>query len=129
MLVCCYARYSFLFYWKRKCNCHALSVPDLIFLPHKQKILFLEIKVLFPSFTGRCDFSHLCAISMNLLLTVQTEGNVDSTDVSDSLEVRDAGALELGGSRGITHIYPADGLICIDEVHSHSLFGRDRVQS
>lgn len=65
---------------------------------------------------------------MKLLLTVQTEGNVDGTDVIDSLEVMDAGALELSGGRGITHIYPAHGLICIDEVHSHGLFGRDGVK-
>lgn len=80
-------------------------------------------------FTGRCDISHWRAISRKLLLTVQTEGNVDGTDVSDSLKVRDAGALELGGGRCIAHIYPADRLICIDEVHSHGLFGRNRVQS
>ncbi len=54
---------------------------------------------------------------------MQTEGDVDCADVSDCLEVRDAGALEVGGSGGFTHIYPADSFLSIDEVHSHSLLG------
>lgn len=62
---------------------------------------------------------------MKLLLTVQTEGDVDGADVSDSLEVRDSGALQLGGSGSVTHIYPADGLLGINEVHSHGLLGGD----
>lgn len=62
---------------------------------------------------------------MKLSLTVQAEGDVDGADVSDSLEVRDAGALQLGGGGGVAHIYPADSLLGVDEVHSHGLLGGD----
>lgn len=62
---------------------------------------------------------------MTVLLTVQAEGDVDGTDVYDRLQVRDVGALQLGGGRGVAHIYPAHGLIGIDEVHGHSLLGGD----
>lgn len=62
---------------------------------------------------------------MKLLLTVQAEGDVDGADVRDRLEVRDAGALQLGGGGGVTHIYPADGLLGVVEVHGHGLLGGD----
>ena len=54
---------------------------------------------------------------------MQAEGNVDGADVDDTLEVRDAGTLQLGGSRGVTDVYPAHGLLGIDKVHSHGLLG------
>lgn len=54
---------------------------------------------------------------------MQAEGDVDCADVGDSLEVVDAGALQVGSSRGFTHIYPADSLLSIDEVHCHGLLG------
>lgn len=53
----------------------------------------------------------LSFLSMKLSLTVQAEGDVDGADVSDSLEVRDTGALQLGGGGGVAHIYPADSLL------------------
>lgn len=59
------------------------------------------------------------------LLTVQAEGDVDGADVGDVLEVGDAGTLQVGGGGGFTHIYPADCLLGIDEVHSHGLLGGD----
>lgn len=65
---------------------------------------------------------------MKLLLTVEAEGDVDGADVCHGLEVRDAGALQLSGGRGVSHIYPADGLRGIDEVHGHGLLGGDGMQ-
>ena len=62
---------------------------------------------------------------MKLLLTVQAKGDVNGADVCDSLEVRDAGTLQLGGSRGVAHIYPADSLLGVYEVHGHGLLGGD----
>lgn len=56
---------------------------------------------------------------------MQAEGDVNGADVSDTLEVWDAGALQLGGSGGFTHIYPANSLVSIDKVHSHGLLGGD----
>ncbi len=67
----------------------------------------------------------LSFLSMKPLLTVQAEGDVNGADVSDSLEVRDAGTLQLGGSGGVAYIYPADGLLRVDEVHGHGLLGGD----
>lgn len=66
---------------------------------------------------------------MESQLTVQAEGDVDGANVGDSLEVRNAGALQLSGGRGVTNIYPADGLVSIDEVHSHGLLGGDGGQA
>lgn len=60
-----------------------------------------------------------------LLLTVQAERDVDGAVVTDRLQVLDAGTLKLGGSGRIAHIYPANSLLRIDEVHSHGLFGGD----
>lgn len=62
---------------------------------------------------------------MKQLLTVQAEGDVNGADVGDSLEVGDAGALQVGGGRGFSHIYPADCFLGIDEVHSHGLLSGD----
>lgn len=90
-----------------------MSAENTIF---RNKSLFIFVKV-------RLDFLSL--LSMKLLLTVQAEGDVNGAGVRDSLEVRDAGALQLGGSGGVTHIYPADSLLGIDEVHSHCLLGGD----
>lgn len=56
---------------------------------------------------------------------MQAEGDFDGADVGDGLEVWDAGALQLGGSRGFTYIYPADSLFSIDEVHRHGLLVGD----
>lgn len=60
---------------------------------------------------------------------MQGDGDVNGADISDILEVRDAGAFQLCGCRGVTHVYPADSLLSIDEVHSHGLFGGNRGQS
>lgn len=60
---------------------------------------------------------------------MQAEGDVDGADVRDGLEVGDTGALELGGSGSVAHIYPADGLLSIDEVHGHCLLGGDGGQA
>ena len=62
---------------------------------------------------------------MKVGLTVQAEGDVDGTDVRHRLEVGDAGALELGGGGCVAHIYPAYGLLGVDEVHGHGLLGAD----
>lgn len=53
---------------------------------------------------------------------MQTQGDVDDVDAGDTLKVRDAGTLQLSGSRCVTHINPADSLLSIDKVHSHGLF-------
>lgn len=31
----------------------------------------------------------------------------------------------MGGGRGFAHVYPADGLFSVDEVHGHGLLGGD----
>lgn len=56
---------------------------------------------------------------------MQAEGDVDGADVGDALEVCDAGALQVSGGGGFAHIYPADGLVAVDEVHGHGLLGGD----
>lgn len=56
---------------------------------------------------------------------MEAEGDVDGANVSDTLEVRDTGTLQLGSSGGVTHIDPADSLLSIDEVHRHSLLSGD----
>lgn len=63
--------------------------------------------------------------SVKWLLTVQAEGDVNGADVSDSLEVWDAGALQVCCGRGFSHIYPADSFLGVDEVHSHGLLSGD----
>lgn len=59
---------------------------------------------------------------------MQAERDVDGADVGDRLEVWDAGALQLGGGWGFTHVYPADSLVSIDKVHGRRLLGGDGVQ-
>lgn len=61
-------------------------------------------------------------------LTVQAEGNVDGSDAcAVRLQVLNTSTLQLSGSGGITHIYPANRLLSIYKVHRHRLIGvRDR---
>lgn len=56
---------------------------------------------------------------------MEAEGDVDGADVGDGLQVWDAGTLQVGGGGGFAHVYPADGLVSIDEVHGHGLLGGD----
>lgn len=56
---------------------------------------------------------------------MQAERDVDGADVGHVLQVRDVGALEVGGGGGLAHVYPADGLLGVDEVHGHRLLGGD----
>lgn len=124
-LACSYARHSFLVHWQHttKPSCPRCTWQHFFFSWHysentdsgnKSLINFCYSQVRFLSF-----------LSLKLLLTVQAEGDVDGADVSDSLEVWDAGALQVGGGGGFTHIYPADSLLGIDKVHSHCLLGGD----
>lgn len=59
---------------------------------------------------------------------MEAEGDVDGADVGDGLQVWDAGTLQVGGGGGFAHVYPADGLVSIDEVHRHGLLGGDGVE-
>lgn len=59
---------------------------------------------------------------------MEAESDVDGADVGDGLQVWDAGTLQVGGSRGFTHVYPANGLVSIDEVHRHGLLGVDGME-
>lgn len=59
---------------------------------------------------------------------MEAEGDVDGADVGDGLQVRDAGALQVRGGGGFAHVYPADRLVSIDEVHGHGLLGGDGVE-
>lgn len=63
------------------------------------------------------------------LLTVEAEGDVDGADVGDRLQVRDAGTLQVRGGGGFAHVYPADGLVSVDEVHGHGLLGGDGMEA
>lgn len=57
-------------------------------------------------------------------LTVQAEGDVDRSDAcAVRLQVLNTGTLQLSGSGGITHIYPANRLLSIYKVHRHRLIG------
>lgn len=59
---------------------------------------------------------------------MEAEGDVDGADAGDGLQVRDAGTLKVGGGGGFAHVYPADGLVGVDEVHGHGLLGGDSVE-
>lgn len=56
---------------------------------------------------------------------MQVEGDVDRADVTEALQVLEAGAFQLRRRRSVAHIYPAHSLLSIDEVHSHRLLGGD----
>lgn len=56
---------------------------------------------------------------------MQAEGDVDGANVDHVFQARDVGALEVSGSWGLSHIYPADGLFGVDEVHGYGLLGGD----
>lgn len=56
---------------------------------------------------------------------MQAEGDVDGADVGHGFQVGDVGALEVGGGGGLSHVYPADGLLGVDEIHGHGLLGGD----
>lgn len=59
---------------------------------------------------------------------MEAEGDVDGSDVGDGLQVWDAGTLQVGGGGRFAHVYPADGLVSVDEVHGHGLLGGDGVE-
>lgn len=59
---------------------------------------------------------------------MEAEGDVDGADVGDRLQVRDAGTLQVRGGGGFAHVYPADGLVSVDEVHRHGLLGGDGME-
>lgn len=58
-----------------------------------------------------------------VVLTVQAEGDVDDSLLSEALQIWDLGALEVCGRGRVPDVDPADGLLSIQEVHGCGLFG------
>lgn len=65
------------------------------------------------------------SIIKNTVLTVEAEGDVDGLLLCEALGIGEPGTLELGGSRRVTHVDPAHGLLGVYEVHSSGLLSVD----